>query len=327
MSRSRLNKYLKKLALILFLALLAFIILTLITKMLNNSVNKNNNLKEELVDKNTSIYQNISLSDEEILSIDKYLTDFVKICNEKDYQKIYDNLSDTYKKRFNVTIDDVIQFCTREFDKEKLFNYQNLSVINNKVIYQLKVYDDIMATGVHSFDDYKYNVLTVVITKDLASNYKISLNGYIDTIEYNSENNYGEYTILVDKKDIYYEYETYKIRVKNQSDNQCLYMFRNQNLDNVKLKTTYQLSENSLDCKTTLNPFISNLLIYPTSEKEFELRFDKYYDTTNLDIKNTLVFENVAYISYDALDQYKSIDDLQILELANSNTLNIELKK
>jgi hypothetical protein len=57
MSRTRLNQYLKKLGVIIFLAILAFIILTLITKMFINNDNKNNALDKELVDKNTSIYQ------------------------------------------------------------------------------------------------------------------------------------------------------------------------------------------------------------------------------------------------------------------------------
>ena len=327
MSRTRLNQYLKKLGVIIFLAILAFIILTLITKMLVNNDNRNDALDKELVDKNTSIYQNSSLSNEEISNIDKYLTNFVKICNEKKYQEIYNNLSDSYKNRFSITINDIIEFCNREFDKHKLFNYQNLSVINNKVVYELKIYDDIMATGVYSFDDYKYNVLTIVITKALDGTYKISLNGYIDTIEYSSENNYGQYNIVVDKKDIYYEYETYKIRVKNESENECLYMFKNFTMDNVKLKAKYQLSENSFDCKTTLNPFISNLIIYPSSQKEFELKFSKYYDTTNMDLKNILVFEDVAFIPYYILEENKNIDNLQSIQLANTNTINIELNK
>ena len=67
--------------------------------------------------------------------------------------------------------------------------------------------------------------------------------------------------------------------------------------------------------------------IKSSSDKEFELKFNKYYDTTNLDLKNFLVFVNIAYVSYDMLDENKDIDTLQSLQLANSNTINIELNK
>ena len=79
--------------------------------------------------------------------IEKTIDDFVTYCNNKDYESAYNLLSSGCKSDGYPTIDDFKTYVNLKFPNKKLYAIQDYSNLNGKYIYQVKIFDDILASG------------------------------------------------------------------------------------------------------------------------------------------------------------------------------------
>lgn len=154
--------------------------------------------------------------------IEKMIEEYVEICNDGNYQKAFDMLSDECKKfEFDNDVTKFMQHVLVKMPVPKEYsiqNYSNVSVpLGNLYIYEIKYMDDILATGLTNAE-YRYTSEKISFYIDEENNIKMSVGSYIyhKDIQSISENEYLKIDII-DKK-VSYNDETYEIKFTNRSD-------------------------------------------------------------------------------------------------------------
>lgn len=177
--------------------LIVFIIVFLIifVRVLNNIIKRNlqeenNNISNIQIDKDTSIPDEVIISGEEI-SEEKAIEDkqiiegFVQACNNKDYSKAYNMLTDDCKNIvFNGTMDSFVRnYCDLIFKTSKTYKLEGWLNKTDGMTYKMTYLEDnILATGGIS-DGLNYTDY-ITITKENGEN-KLSIYSFINS--YNTE--------------------------------------------------------------------------------------------------------------------------------------------
>ncbi len=196
--------------------------------------------------------------------IDKYFN----YCNIKDYASAFSMLTDGCKEYlYNNDVNQFKEYIDEIFTTSKIYNLQNYSNTDNIYIYNMKILDDITATGTSK----GYNVYQEkIVIHDDNNELKISNQGYIgkNEIEKSTEDDYMKVKVLY--KNMSYAKEEYTLEIRNRTEN---YLLISDNLggDQITLNVGSQL-------RTALNTTNTNVIILPGEVRKITLLFDKYYD-------------------------------------------------
>lgn len=154
--------------------------------------------------------------------IEEMIANYVETCNDGNYQKAFDMLSDECKEyEFD---NDVTKFMKHVLIKlpvpreYTIQSYSNVTVpLGNLYIYEIKYTDDILATGLTN-SQYSYTSEKISFYIDKENNIKMSVGSYIyhSDIQSIAENEYLKIDII-DKK-VNYSTETYQIKFTNRSE-------------------------------------------------------------------------------------------------------------
>lgn len=233
----------------------------------------------------------------------KVIDNFINFCNEKNFEQSYNLLSDECKDAvfFNDIQNFKNNYVNKVFVGKKSYNMQSW-IKNTSCTYKIEIVDDIISTGnvsnlQNKFQDY--------YTIDATG--KLNINGYIGRQQINKSSENEAVKITVIQKDIFKEYETYKIKVENNTQNTILLDTRT-NTDTVYL--------NSSDNKK-FNAFMyevidTKLEIEAGRSKEIDIRFNKVY--ANSTLMSQIVFEDIIvnYEEYKALENKGDYNRLKI---------------
>lgn len=150
-----------------------------------------------------------------IPSIENWMEEFHTACNQKEYEKAYNLLSEEYQdnntlEQFKAYVDDI-------YDSSKTYIIQNYSNQKNVYLYRVKIMDDILSTGLTGKDTLEYIEERVIVKKN-GNELSFSIGDAIMTepLEKVFENEHMKVT--VDQKETLYDAEIYTVTIVNRTD-------------------------------------------------------------------------------------------------------------
>ena len=272
--------------------LIVFIIVFLIifVRVLNNIIKRNlqeenNNISNIQIDKDTSIPD----------------------CNNKDYSKAYNMLTDDCKNIvFNGTMDSFVRnYCDLIFKTSKTYKLEGWLNKTDGMTYKMTYLEDnILATGGIS-DGLNYTDY-ITITKENGEN-KLSIYSFINSYNTEKIESKNNIAVKVNRKDVYMDYVVYAFDITNNSENVILLS------DNSDNKQICLVDEHNSEYISYLNEIPQfNLVINKGEQKQFAIRFAKgYSSSTN---SRYIKFKNI-YLDYNSYVNNPNDENLQKIEM------------
>lgn len=205
--------------------LLAIILGWIMLQVLNNAIkeqNTNEN-KDQETTSNVVSYHNESesmitggrvssaYSDE----IGAFINQFFTYCINHEPQNAYNMVSNDTKQQLYQT-EELFEknYYENKFTGNKQFSFQSWSRSDGLFIYQVRIFDNMLATG-QTNDNYIVDYVTVTVD---AGAYKLNLNSYLGRKQINARNEDDNLSVQVVRVDRYLDYEIYTLNVQNKND-------------------------------------------------------------------------------------------------------------
>lgn len=268
------------------------------------NTNKNTNYNNLRVEDNYSSLtgEKISTDQEtEIGIIDK----FIDYCNENNLQEAYDLLTNECKEEM---------YSSLEFFQESYYNNvfndsrKNVSVenwIDN--VYKVNFNEDFLSTGIYSKEATVQDYITVV---KVDNQYKLNINGYIERKKIAKSQEDKNITIEVEETDIYMDYQFYKIKVINNSENTILLD------DGVNIEAMYIEDKNGIQYSAYTHELNEGqLIISPRETKELEIRYySRYGSEKEIDkvVFSRMILNNETYTTFQNKSLYRDYANFEI---------------
>ena len=294
----------------IWIIVIAFIIFVAVLKFLN-SLSKNNSSSTNsatTVNNNYSVISDSNIDPEKAEKINKMIDDFFKYCNEKEYKKAYELLSNDCKDELYPSLEDFSsKYVDKMFRTEKMYNSQAWISDDIGETYRIEIFEDMLSSGnANSGSTTEY--YTAVEEND---ELRLNINDYIGKVEINKAMSQDNIEITVISKQVYESYEKYKIKVKNKTRNDIL-------LDGFRDNKAVYLLDNKGNKKISyINEFtMQELLVKRNLSITKEIKFDKTYSTSSF--SSAIVFEDVIlnYKEYKNLENKDDYEDTLKLEIS-----------
>ena len=279
---------------IIVIAIILFIIaIHLINAIIEKEISESKNIviiDEKKYENKIDIKEQVTneqVQEDEELIIDQ----FIKYCNKNDIQNAYNILTEECKNNLFPTIEDFnLNYVQKNFSSEKLFSKSQYMGNTYKVVF----YENLLTTGIDSkekIEDY----YTIVRKED--NSYKLNICNYIKQKKLNGLYKDDKIKIEVTKKDVYKEYEIYRLEVTNQTNKNIL-------LDTKKsTKSIYLVDEKNMIYNSSSYEILdSNLLIRPNLLNIINIKIVRDYSET---ATKRLIFEDVIYDYIENTDKTK----------------------
>lgn len=229
--------------------------------------------------------------------IEEKIKEYMEFCNKKEYESAYNLLSDECKEyKFKNSISKFKDYIDIMFNGNKIYSIQDYSNKDNIYIYQVSIFEDIMATGMSNEDSDEVDEEKVVLTKE-GNDYKLSVSGFIkvETMEKVLEDDYMKITVA--KKVTYYDKVIYTVKIKNKTTNAIV-------IDRNYGNNWITVSLNGDNREEARSIYSNNeKVIRGNSTREFNIEFPVYFDE---DKQPTSLSLNQIYI----IESYTGVDDL-----------------
>lgn len=229
--------------------------------------------------------------------IEEIVEEYVKYCNEGNYQKAFDMLSEDCRKyAFD---DNVSKFMDHVLvkmplpKKYALQDYSNIKYNGGKLyIYEIKYLDDYLATGLTN-STYTYTSEKMSFYEDEEGNIQMNVGNFIyySDVKCISENDYLKLDVM--NKTVNYSIETYKVKLTNRS-NYTIVVSDGQEEDEVALKLSNEVRKLS---------DINDIVLKPGEEKELTWIFPKFID--DQDNSQAMILSSVR-----VMEQYSGTEDV-----------------
>ncbi len=217
----------------------------------------------------TAIMNNSDVPKKQQEPIEKLIEEYIGYCNNKEYEKAYNLLSNECKSALYPNIDDFKKYVDNVFKGKKVYSIQNYSNVDNTYVYEVSIFEDILATGLtgeENFDIYSEKF----VIKNSNGNLSLAIREYIGT-----EENYQVYEddfIKVEVQSVKqsYETQTYKVKLTNRSEYKIV-------LANKTEKNEIML-ELEKENRNMQNISDKGIILLPYDSKEIEMEFVKFFD-------------------------------------------------
>ena len=161
---------------------------------------------------NTVTNQEISKTAQ--ITRDNVIERFVQYCNNKQIEKAYDLISDECKQLLFPNIEVFkTNYYNIIFTQKRSYSAEEWE--KNTGIYRVRYTNDIMADGKVADNQYEDYIKIASTTKGI----QLNINSFIGTIKIGKKAEREGVAIEVIKKDMYMNYETYSIKIRNTSSN------------------------------------------------------------------------------------------------------------
>ncbi len=211
--------------------ILAIVLGYIMLQVLNNAVanrnTKENNNEQETTSNNVVSYRNESesmVSGGNVSSIysdeiGKFIDQFFTYCINHEPQRAYDMVSDNTKQVLYPT-EELFEknYYESKFIGNKQFSFQSWSSTDGIFIYQVRIFDNMLATG-QTNDNYIEEYVTVTVE---GGSYKLNLNSYIGRKQLSVKNEDENLYIQAVMLDRYLDYEIYTLNIKNNTDKEII---------------------------------------------------------------------------------------------------------
>lgn len=238
--------------------------------------------------------------------IDKY----VGLCNDGEFGVAFNMLADECKEStFDNDLKMYMSYLLSIMPTQKqhsIQSYSNTTLNGRKAyIYQVKYFDDILATGL-SGTEYKYTEEKITFIEEKGGKYNMYVGNYMyhSDVKRITENEYLKVDVI--EKDVYYSMEKYKVKLTNRSD-YTIVLADNTETEEIALV----LSGEDRDRQQT-----DDVVLAPNESREIILTFFKYVDDG--DESTLLAFENVR-----VMEKYSGTEgvDEAIIESEKNNAI------
>ena len=217
----------------------------------------------------TAIMNNSDVPKKQQEPIEKLIEEYIGYCNNKEYEKAYNLLSNECKSALYPNIDDFKKYVDNVFKGKKVYSIQHYSNVDNTYVYEVSIFEDILATGLtgeENFDIYSEKF----VIKNSNGNLSLAIREYIGT-----EENYQVYEddfIKVEVQSVKqsYETQTYKVKLTNRSEYKIV-------LANKTEKNEIML-ELEKENRNMQNISDKGIILLPYDSKEIEMEFVKFFD-------------------------------------------------
>ncbi len=217
--------------------------------------------------------------------IEKLVDEYVKYCNEGNYQKAFDMLSSDCKEyAFH---NDVREFMDHVLvkmptpKKHYLQDYSNMTYDSKKLyIYEVKYLDDILATGLTN-SEYQFTSERMTFYENDDGEIEFNVGNFIyhTDVKSISENEYLK--LDVKNKTVNYSIETYTIKLTNRS-NYTVVISDGEAENEISLKLANEVRKRSS---------LEDIVLGPKEELELEVIFPKFVDDG--DVSQAIVLSSV----------------------------------
>lgn len=237
--------------------------------------------------------------------INELVDQYFNYCQNKEYENAYNMLSEGCKSIYFAKIDDFKKYVDTVFNSEKIYYIQNYSNYKNYYIYQIRIFDNIMKTGMTGVKDISFYEEKIVISQDKDGKLRLSIKQYINSETMNDVYEDDYLKIWIEKKDVFYEQERYTIKIKNKSQYIAVLADGQEQYESILVVG----SQN----RDAINSYL-NLVINPGETNAYELDFTKFYDETYL--SKGMIFNAVRI-----LKTYTALESMHKYELKNAEKL------
>lgn len=287
----------KNYKLIWYIALIIIFALFII-KSLNAYYENDEKEKLEALESNKNTTNNQTITTEEVRedyystesdSIDKTMRSFVKYCNNKEIENAYKMLTDECKTAMFPSVEEFEKiYVNNIFNTERDYELIKWATDENKYVYQVKLYGNILSTG--NINNYTQEYYTFV--EDDNGNLKLNINNYIYGENRNIQTTEKNITVRIGHVDIYEEYEEVQITITNNTL-KTISLTGNKYVKNIYLQNSEDTTYSSLNSRFDNEEIIMN----PRSAQSFKVRFNKAYSSNNKAVE--LVLSDVI-LDYEA---------------------------
>lgn len=271
------NKYKK----IIFVILIIWTLIFVINRFLGRKTDDNNKPSTtyaphvSIMDEQSEVPEKLQQPIEDI--INKYFT----YCNNAEYENAYNMLSEQCKKEVFGSLDSFEQYIKGIFGTGgKIYNIQNFSNLEDAYIYNVRILDDILASG--TTNGYGYYEEKITITTNDAGDLELSVAKFIssENLTIFAEDDYLRIEVL--SKNVEYDKETYKVKFTNKTEYPIVI---------ANGKEEFEIGIYIGDQTRTANLPLANIVVEPNSNYTINLEFTKFADDekrTNLMIFNAI---------------------------------------
>ncbi len=246
--------------------------------------NENDSIEESKYEEESeSIISGTSVNSNKKDIYGELIETFLKFCTNNNYEKAYLLLSDDCKKIQYSTYDDFYNlYCKDKFKTKKIYDFKSW-ITGITDVYQIKIYNDILATGNADDNSYIVDYYTVIYEN---GSYKLNINNYIKSETFNKTFEQNGLNIKVENVDIYKDHYNYTIDIFNNTNNTILLDTRS------KTGTIYISNNNNMKISASLyENLLDDLIIKKNEKKQIKIRFNAIY-SNNTEIKN-INFEDI----------------------------------
>lgn len=261
------------------------------------------NMPKELVpettyEAHTSIMDNSKSTPESLKKpIEDLIAEYVGYCNEGNYQKAFNMLSEDCRKYgFNDSVDNFMQHVLSKMPTPKKYSIQSYS--NTKYgkhylyIYQIKYIDDLLATGLTN-STYSYTEEDLTFYEG-DNGLEMNAGNYIyhTDIKSISENEYLKIDVV--DKVVNYSIETYEVQLTNRS-NYTIVIQDGQEENEIVLRLPNEVRKCSQ---------VDDVVLTPQESTTLKFTFPKFVDDG--DESQALSFSSIR-----VMEQYSGVDNVE----------------
>lgn len=294
--RIKIRNFFKKYKTIIFIVIVVWVLL----KMINNYLKNIEPIHIPLTtyDPHVSVMDDTSTVPKLLQQpISDILDKFITYCNNKEYENAYSLLSEECKKdAYSNDIEQFKLYVNRMFPSKKIYSIQDYSNVDGKYIYQVKIFDDFLATGLTD-SEYKFYDEKITIVQDENKELKLLIGKFIEKTDVKSVAEDDYVKIDIKTKTVKYDEEIYHVKITNRSEYTVVIADNNTGFEEIaiSLGSEYRYRNDT---------YLENVVLQPGESKEYDFRFTKFYDdgdTSQYMIFNAIrVMENYTGLSENA---------------------------
>lgn len=212
----------------ILIIVIGIILFLLLLNIIDNSIKNqkeekrntsNNSIKQDTIYKpETTVIQGSNIGEEQQEKNSSIIDKFISFCSEGKVEDAYNMLSEGCKEELYQSSKENFanNYIKQVFNTKKTYHIQSW-IVGEGYTYKVTFLDDILATGRNEHEIVDY--YTIVYEND---EYRLNINSYVKEKILNRQVENDDLKIVINKKDIYYEYEIYEFEITNKTDKTIL---------------------------------------------------------------------------------------------------------
>lgn len=313
--RLKIRHWIKKYGKILFFIIIVWISIFIINKFLGD-------YQAEQVPNTTKTPQVAVMSTNEKVSkkvqtsAEEFIESYVDACNQGKYQKAFAMISENCRKyEFNDDVEKFAKYVLEKMPTPKKYSIQSYSNTQGYYIYEVKYFDDMLATGLTN-SEYNFTTEKMVLKKNSKGSFDIAVGNFIEYKDINSvaENDY----LKIDVKNcmVRYSTQTYEVKLTNRTD-YTIVVADNYIEDEISLALSgeYRGTESG-----------KTIVLQPEGSLTVKLGFMKFVDDN--DEAQSLLFSNIRVLEeYAGVTSNNDVKKAEIEKAIDKFSMNVPVKK